>query len=149
MLTTINGVDCDEFTAQYLETSVWASTVMLPVAPEELIDGCMDVDDEHPLHGLSEDDNLDSRFGIYDFTADALRQACWDCDAFRASHSDDLEDEDDGHAGHNFWLNRNGHGAGFWDGDYEEKKGERLSAGCEAFRELHVWVDEEGALHFE
>lgn len=149
MLMTIKRVDLDDFTVSYLETSMWSSHVMLPATEDELVDGKMDVDDEHPLHGISEMDNVDDHFGIEDFTVEALRKACADCDAFRDTHSGDLEDEDDGHAAHDFWLTRNGHGCGFWDGDYEELKGERLTEGSKEFNEIYIWVDEEGALHFE
>ena len=31
--------------------------------------------------------------------------------------------------GHNLWLTQNGHGAGFWDGDYV--KGDEITALCE------------------
>lgn len=150
MTTEIHGIELDDFTAQYIETAVWASRVMLPVPEDELVDGCMDVDDEHPLHGINEHDDLDSHFGVYDFTVDALRKACEDCDAFQARHGDDLCDEDDGHAGHNFWLDRNGHGTGFWDSThYEESKGQRLSDGCDEFVEVYIYINDDGTLDFE
>lgn len=149
MRETINGVDLDDFTRHYLETALWASPIMLPVPEDELCEGCMDVDEDHPLHGIHEDDHCDAHFGLEDFTVEALRKACEDCDAFQATHDDDLCDEDDGHAGHNFWLNRNGHGAGFWDSDYEEEKGERLSEGCKEFGELYIYINDNGSLGFE
>ena len=34
-----------------------------------------------------------------------------------------------GHFAHNMWLTQNGHGAGFWDGDY--KNGDALTTACE------------------
>lgn len=55
--------------------------------------------------------------------------------------------------GHDFWLTRNHHGAGFWDGDYDvidddgnvdKSLGEKLTARAEKFGELtfEVWLDE-------
>lgn len=38
-----------------------------------------------------------------------------------------------GHIEHDFYLTRNGHGAGFWDGDYE--KGEELTKVAKSFGE--------------
>ena len=122
---------------------------MLPTTEDKLVDGCMDVDDEHPLHGINENDSVDDHFDLTDFTVRALRKACEDCDAFQATHDDDLCDEDSETAGHDFWLTRNGHGAGFWDGDYESDKGERLTKACEVFGELYIWVNEDGKLDFE
>lgn len=151
-MRTINGVDLDDFTYSYLVTALWSSHVSFPVAEAELVDGCMDVADNHPLHGISEEDNCDDHFDVDAFTPEALRSAVSDCVKFQEIHAFDLSDEDDDHAGHDFWLTRNGHGAGFWDGDYEEEKGKRLSDACgwrTNFPELNIWVDEEGHLHFE
>ncbi len=42
-------------------------------------------------------------------------------------------------AGHDFWLTRNGHGAGYWDGDLQDHIGEsltecaRLAGACELY----------------
>jgi len=149
MMIRVEGIELDDFTGQYLRTALWASTVELPVASGRLIDGCMDVDEEHPLHGISEEDSYDSHFDLNDFTEEAIRAAAADCAKFQGENADDLSSEDPENAGHDFWLTRNGHGAGFWDGDYEESKGERLTAACEAYGHLHVWVDETGSLHFE
>lgn len=149
MTIKLHDVGCDDFTVQYLETALWASTIMLPVSEEDLVDGCMDVDEDHPLYGVSEDGAFDEQFDLSNFTEETVRAAVADCAKFQSDNADDLCDEDDRHAGHNFWLTRNGHGAGFWDGDYEEEKGKRLSATSEACGELHIWIDEAGSLHFE
>jgi hypothetical protein len=53
----------------------------------------------------------------YDSVATGVRQ----CHSFRLKNADLLHEAydtvgyDEGHAGHDFWLTRNGHGAGFWD----------------------------------
>ena len=39
-------------------------------------------------------------------------------------------------AGHDFWLTRNGHGAGFWDGDWQEPAAAALTAAAHAFGEV-------------
>ena len=149
MTMLVAGMELDDFTFQYLVTSIWAETVSLPVPEDELIDGCMDVDEDHPLYGIDECGNYDDHFEIEDFTVEAVRLAKKDCEAFQNSNEFDLEDEDIETAGHDFWLTRNGHGAGFWDGDYEEEKGERLTQKSQDFGELHIWVDNDGKLHFE
>lgn len=41
-------------------------------------------------------------------------------------------------AGHDFWLTRNHHGAGFWDGDYPEPEGTELTKLSHSFGE--VWL---------
>ena len=145
----IKGIELDDFTGQYLVTALWSSMVGLPVLSDDLVDGCMDVPEDHPLHGISEDDNFDKDFDSDDFTKEAVYAAIADCTKFQEENADDLSDEDSEQAGHDFWLTRNGHGAGFWDGDYEEAKGKRLSDACDAYGELNIWVDEKGSLHFD
>lgn len=53
-------------------------------------------------------------------------------------------------AGHDFWMNRNGHGVGFWDGDWKPRSvGEELSRACKTFRETGLYVGDDGKLHAE
>lgn len=47
------------------------------------------------------------------------------------------------HAGHDLWLTRQGHGSGFWDGDYPEPHAARLSASASALGEVCLYVDED------
>ena len=45
--------------------------------------------------------------------------------------------------GHDFWLTRNGYGAGFWDrglGDI----GDKLTTACKAFPEVDLYVGDDG-----
>ena len=45
-------------------------------------------------------------------------------------------------AGHDFWLTSNRHGAGFWDGDWEEKIGKELTEDSHKFSEHTFYVNE-------
>ena len=51
-----------------------------------------------------------------------------------------------GHAGHDFWLTRNGHGAGFWDGDWPEPWAALLSESARKAGEVELTVDDAGML---
>lgn len=116
----------DEFTQSYLETALWSSN------DESRDDG---------------GDPLDANYDISDFTAASLKEAIRDCKDFQEKYSHLWEGENsDADAGHNFWLNRNGHGAGFWDGDY--KNGDELSDAAKVFGENYITVDS-GKLHLE
>lgn len=44
--------------------------------------------------------------------------------------------------GHNFWLNHNGHGAGFWDLGLHA-----LSDACKRYPENALWTDDTGVVH--
>ena len=160
MSRTINGVELSNRTISYLETVLWSETVSLPCAENQLVDGCMDVDEDNPLHGISDSSALDEHFDISDFTAESLCIAEKDVtDWFNRMEELGLYDLASEYAGddsiaHDFWLTRNGHGCGYFDGDYEDEIGQRDSVGdrlteaCKAFGERNVYVGDDCKLHF-
>lgn len=50
-------------------------------------------------------------------------------------------------AGHDFLLTREGHGCGFWDGDWEEEFGRELTEACKKYGEVNMYVGDDGKLH--
>jgi hypothetical protein len=50
-------------------------------------------------------------------------------------------------AGHDFWLTRAGHGAGFWDGDWDKGVGEILTRASKSFGEVDLYVGDDGRIH--
>ncbi len=71
-----------------------------------------------------------------------------DCEAFQAANVADLAEMADSRAGFCFWLNRNGHGSGFWDEDtIPNDVGERLSEACEDFGECNLYVGDDRQIH--
>lgn len=126
----INSLDA--FTRSYLETALWSST-------ECDADGNMG-------------DSLDENYSIDDFTVEALRESIDDCKSFQAFNLEDLEavyraNRDNrgtvvygpGDAGHDFWLTRNGHGAGFWDRGLGDV-GDRLSKASKPYGSVDLMV---------
>ena len=74
---------------------------------------------------LTTDDDGDSidGLGLEDMAPEALDEIHADCEAFLADNLTDMDwyltNIGDHHsAGHDFYLTRNGHGAGFWDRSY-------------------------------
>jgi hypothetical protein len=55
----------------------------------------------------------------------------------------------EGMAGHDFWLTRNGHGAGFWDRTPLEKGklGDELTKLCKAFGESDLYWGDDGGIY--
>lgn len=91
------------------------------------------------------DDNeepLDRNYSPDDFSDEAMKLIEEDCSRFYAQHAELWQSPDgsnamlDARAGSDFWLTRNGHGAGFWDGAYAND--EALAEAAEDFGELHV-----------
>lgn len=104
-----------EFVRQYIVTLLWCST---------------DCDGEP----------LDSRFSSSDIPLDVAKRIVRDCRKFWTEASDDVLDDPSG-AGHDFALTRNGHGAGFWDGDWEQSAGEKLTELSEQFGEFELYYE--------
>lgn len=50
-------------------------------------------------------------------------------------------------AGHDFALTRNGHGAGFWDGDLPDALGDRLTGACEAAGQVEAYLGDDGLVY--
>lgn len=72
-----------------------------------------------------------------------------DCARFQADNADTLSECDSYRAGMDFWLTRNRHGSGFWDGDYGHLDGtgeaaQRLTDAAHAFGEVCCSIYEEG-----
>jgi len=141
-------LDLDDFVEDYLLTALWAETVLLPCGEDEIVDGCMDVDENHPLHEVYECEPLDKYFQVTDFDADARALARTDCERFLGMiDSAGLLERalECGDIAHNFWLTRNGHGAGFWDGDFADI-GDELSDIAKDFGDCTVLTNDDGSL---
>jgi len=49
-------------------------------------------------------------------------------------------------AGHDFWLTRNGHGAGFWDGDWPKCYESLLTDGAKGYGPFEIYEDVRGRI---
>ena len=50
-------------------------------------------------------------------------------------------------AGHDFWLTRNGHGSGFWDGYWSEPYGDMLSKGSKHYGAFETYLGDDGKIY--
>ena len=125
--------ELDDFAAAYVEAALWSST---------------DADEEP----------LDNKYGFDDIDPDTMRKMRADCAKFQRENAADIAagavegagDSDEygpeARAGHDFWLTRNGHGAGFWDGDWPEPAATRLTDAAHAFGEVNLYVGDQGRI---
>jgi hypothetical protein len=92
--------------------------------------------------------SLDSNFTISDFSSKSIIQAQDVCDQFETEAGDLLSEVATYYrAGMLFWLNRNGHGSGFWDEPSIDKHtGKILSDLSHEFGECDVYVDDQGQI---
>lgn len=135
MILTVHGHKLDAFTQSYLATMLWSSG------------------DDGEFDGI----------GIVDLPKDTIDRAVADCAAFQSTPewlaALDCEDAPtasdgegvEGQGGHDFWLTRCGHGAGFWDGDWPAPHGDALDGLCgfrKRFDNLDPYMGDDGLIYF-
>jgi len=124
----------DDLLDSYLETALWSS-----------------------VHFEDEDDNsgtpMDDLVDISDFSDEALKESREDIEGFISLAEEKLGKEavdemDSVSLGHNFWLTRNGHGAGFWDSsDYTEEVGKVLTDISHTFGGVDPYIGDDGKVY--
>ena len=118
----------DEFTRAYMQAMLWAET-----------------DNSNDQGG----DPLDQNYDETDFSDEAMERIINDCKQFQQQAQlrfNDGADQVAVKAGHDFWLTRAGHGAGFWDGDWAEPEATRYTELSEKFGNIDVYVGDDGML---
>lgn len=124
---TVGEVELDEFTQGYLECALWSST------------------DE-------DGDSLDGVYGVEDFAPVTLQEAVRECKDFQEAQAELLQKAyaERGYtadkAGHDFWLTRNGHGAGFWDRGLGEI-GDQLTDASKPYGDVDLYVGDDGLIY--
>jgi len=125
----------DDFTTSYIETALWSES---------------DESDE------SGGEPFDANYSSDDIADEAISEMARDCEKFQKEYGHlwaELEGVRGGYsveasAGHDFWLTRNGHGAGFWDGDWPEEVGEALTKASEKFGACNLYLGNDGKIYY-
>ena len=113
----------DTFTDAYIECALWSST------------------DEN---GNPLDDNYDT----CDLAESTVAEMVADCADFQESYADLLElAGGDSQNGHDFWLTRNRHGAGFWDRGHPADVGKGLTDAAHAYGSRDLYVGDDGKVY--
>lgn len=119
MTMKIGGTQIDTFTEGYLECMFW-------IHNEELEDKT-----------------------IHDLAGDALIKIIEDCSKFDGQNREILDKVgDDAQHGHDFYLTRNWHGAGFWDRGYGEL-GDILTVSAHQFDQQSPYIGDDGLVYVE
>lgn len=108
----------------YIECAIWSSTD----------DGGDPLGDSYTASDLSAEAFESMRADIEDFEALLDREGI------------DRSDWTDEQLGHDFWLTRNRHGAGFWDRGHGDV-GETLTRYAHAYGESDLYVGDDGRLY--
>lgn len=115
----------DGFTRAYFEAALWASN------------------DESDDSG---GEPLDKNYDISDIAPETRDRMIADCADFQERFAELIGSKTE-RAGHDFWLTRNGHGAGFWDGDWPEPDATKLDEGAKEYGETYLYVGDDGKIH--
>lgn len=127
----------EDFVKSYLITALWAST---------------------NDNGENNPPPLDQNFDLEDIASITQLKAKNDCQDFlkvaeMACPSSELLEEfytlDYDSIGHDFFLTRNHHGAGFWDGDYSQELGKYLTDVSHKFGEVNFYVGDDNKIYSE
>ena len=118
------------FTDAYIEAALWFSTD----------------DDGTPLNSI---------YSVADLAPETLKTMKADCCKFYTENEEAIwcdgakntGGDQTAQAGHDFWLTRCGHGAGFWDGDWPEPHATTLTAAAEAFGNVDLYVGDDGEIY--
>lgn len=132
------------FFRSYVGTALWSSN------------------DESDESDESGGEPLDRNHDISDIAPETIESMLRDCASFYARnrwhiHCDDAPQANDTEgsiaareaamAGHDFWLTRCGHGAGFWDGDWPEPAATVLDNASESFGNVDLYVGDDGQIY--
>jgi hypothetical protein len=91
-------------------------------------------------------ESMDDLYGPNDLAPETLESMRADVLDFLEGAGTDLDTMDAEQAGHDFWLTRNRHGAGFWDRGLGEL-GERLTAMAHPYGESFLYVGDDGLVY--
>lgn len=118
---------------------------------------------QHAIHALLWSSSDGDHEGLEDFDAspELIAQVTADWDSFRqqaeamgfdaVEHRATAISGNDGdewdYAAHDFIFTRNRHGAGFWDGDWQQPWGDQLSKLSHQFGEVECYVGDDGLVY--
>lgn len=121
----MDASDLDDFLDHYIICALWSST-----------------DNSRDDGG----DPMDKNYGPEDIDATVLDNLKSECADFIEANLSDLASMDAEQAGHDFWLTRNGHGAGFWDRGLGDL-GHRLSDASKVYGSCDLYVGDGGKVY--
>ena len=136
----------DQVITAYIECALWSESCQGTATQAH--------SDPSTCRGEDCDSSLshDLNFGIDDLSAACARDMEADIEGFVKSCLEERPNVFDGITpdmiGHDFWLTRNGHGAGFWDRGLGER-GDWLSDMAKPFGEARLYVNNNGEVEVE
>ena len=126
----------DDFTRAYITCALWSST-----------------DESTPDGG----EFMDANYGPEDLAPATLATMAKECAEFQSAYAELLAQAYDLYAveewspqeraGHDFWLTRNGHGAGFWARSLPKVLGDALTTAAHLSGTCDLYVGDDGQIY--
>jgi hypothetical protein len=114
----------DDFTRAYIEAALWSTN------------------DESDEQG---GEPLEKNYSASDIAPETMEKMIADAADFQERFGELYSDSSQ--AGHDFWLTRIGHGAGFWDGDYPEPEATKLTDASKEYGEFYLYIGDDGMIY--
>jgi len=94
-------------------------------------------------------DPLDENYSIYDFSDETLKKMREDVKKFITENEEAIKASgmSDEQLGHDLWLTRNHHGAGFWDRGYDEEIGKKLTDAAQELGGTDLYIGDDGEIY--
>lgn len=122
------GTQVDDFTMAYIEAMLWSSC---------------DWDDMKNGNPTP----LDENYSATDLAPETLHKIIEECSDFQEQNEAYLNFAgSDEQNGHDFWLTRNHHGAGYWNRGYSEAVSKALTEAAHSAGEQSPYVSNEGTI---
>lgn len=123
LLPAATFTDAPAFLAAYIRAALWSS-----------------IDDNG--------DPLEDNHSASDLAPATLAEMEADCEAFQTANAALLDRAGDAEQnGHDFWLTRCRHGAGFWDRGYPDEVGDALTEAAHSFGECNLYAGDDGLIY--
>lgn len=126
----MSNAPLDTFTRAYIEAALWSTSI-------------------GEGHDCPDDTSLESAGYTIDDIADiAISSIVDDCATFQLDNAVKLgQAGTDEQNGHDFWLTRNGHGAGFWDRGYVHEIGQGLTDAAHNEASSDWYIGDDGKVY--
>lgn len=127
-------LDINEVTTAYFEAALWSSTD----------DNGEPLEDNYDIFDIAESAKQEQLSEIKDWLSYCDEQGL--LQQFIEQHESGRYTVEE-MLGHDFWLTRNGHGAGFWDRDLGGL-GQKLTDTCKKYGECDPVIADDGLIYF-
>lgn len=129
--------------ASMIQTLLWSEADCLKINDLDTEGDTEDLDLEEADLG----NRVDLEAGDLELSDQARTQSYAGLAGFLSDMWGIVREFDPAQVGHDFWLTTQGHGAGFWAGDYPEAAGKLLTSACADYPQVFPYIGDDGLVY--